>query len=231
MISRRTPRVAKSERATTTEPSVSTLRFAPPRADRGVEAACERARRREPARPAPTVAFDRPGPRPDPVLGGVLAPPLREKFIQNPDTRGPAAAGGPSAAGGLEPIMIELNLGFQPGVAEAVQRVLFLWRLVGGDGEPVQLGDEYLAGELSTCQLEGLVSADAAAGDSPKRAIYRIWPDFEMRPQIDASGATIKARAAQRTFESFGGWDRLGRSGFRRASRPPTLPGVRDADA
>jgi len=88
--------------------------------------------------------------------------------------------------------------------AEAVQQVQFLWRLVGAAGEPIELADQYLVGELSTSQLEGIVSADAAAGDWPQRAIYRIWPDFEAHPQIDVSGTTIKARAAQRTFESLG---------------------------
>jgi serine protease AprX len=57
--------------------------------------------------------------------------------------------------------MIELILRYQAGVAEAVQRVLFLWRLVGGAGEPIELADQYLAGDLSTSQLEGIVSADA----------------------------------------------------------------------
>jgi serine protease AprX len=201
VISRRTPRVPKAKRATTTEPPVSTLRLTTT-GQQGVEAACERARD-ENQRALPTVASTGQAPDQDPVLGGVLAPPLREKFVQNPATEAQLLQAG-QAQPELEPIMIELNLGFRPGVAEAVEQVLLLWRLVGGDGEPVQLGDEYLAGELSISQLDGLVSADVAAGDWPKRAIYRIWPDFEMRPQIDASGATIKARAAQRTFESFG---------------------------
>ncbi len=38
----------------------------------------------------------------------------------------------------------------------------------------------------------------------PQRAVYRIWPDFEVHPQIDASSTTIKAIAAQRSFDSFG---------------------------
>jgi len=75
---------------------------------------------------------------------------------------------------------------------------------VGAAGEPVPLADQYMTGDLSPSQLEGIVSADAAAGEWPKRAIYRIWPDFEAHPQIDASASTIKARAAQRTFESHG---------------------------
>ena len=201
VISRRTPSVPKSTQASTTQPPVSRLRLTAA-GKQGLDAACGRARE-ENRRTLPTVASTGQAPGQDPVLGGVLAPPLREKFVQKPDSEVrslQAAAAEPQT----EPIMIELNLQFQPGVAEAVQQVKFLWDLVGGDGEPVQVGDAYLAGELSGSQLEGLVSADAAAGDWSKRAIYRIWPDFEMRPQIDASGATIKARAAQRTFASLG---------------------------
>jgi serine protease AprX len=130
--------------------------------------------------------IDLPGPRPGPLRGGVLTPPLREKFVQNPDTEAQLLQAG-QAQPEPEPIMIELILRYQAGVAEAVQRVLFLWRLVGGAGEPIELADQYLAGDLSTSQLEGIVSADAAAGDWPKRAIYRIWLDFEVHPQIDAS--------------------------------------------
>ncbi|HET7074521.1 MAG TPA: S8 family peptidase, partial [Mycobacterium sp.] len=71
-------------------------------------------------------------------------------------------------------------------------------------GDPLAVGDQYLTGDLTAGQIESLVSADAAALAWPMRAIYRIWPDFEAHPQIDASSATIKARAAQRAFESFG---------------------------
>jgi serine protease AprX len=75
---------------------------------------------------------------------------------------------------------------------------------VGGADNPIEIADQFLVGELTTSQLEGIVSADAAANDWTLRAISRIWPDFETHPQIDRSAATIKARAAQRTFESFG---------------------------
>jgi subtilisin family serine protease len=200
-VSRRTPRATKAKQAETTEPPVAALRLTAI-GQRGVDAACEHAleqtERALPTTPSTGQARDQ-----DPVLGGVLTPPLREKFVQNADTEAQLLQAG-VAQPAPEPIMIELNLEFRPGVAEAVQRVRFLWRLVGGAGEPIELADQYLAGELSTSQLEGIVAADAAAGDWPKRAIYRIWPDFEVHPQIDGSGATIKARAAQRTFESFG---------------------------
>ena len=48
------------------------------------------------------------------------------------------------------------------------------------------------------------MSADVAAVDAPKRAIYSVWPDFETHPQIDESSTTIKAIPAQRSFDSFG---------------------------
>lgn len=197
VISRRASRGAKTKQTEKPEPPVRLTAAG----KRGVDAACERsmdqAERALPTTPSTGQARDK-----DPVLGGVLTAPLREKFVDDPD------AGAQSlqalALPEHEPIMIELNLTYDAGVAAAVQRVLFLWRLVEGVGEPVELADQYLAGELSTSQLEAIVSADAAAGGWPKRAIYRIWPDFPARPQIDASGVTIKARAAQRTFDSVG---------------------------
>jgi subtilisin family serine protease len=197
LISRRTSRAAKTKRAEATEPPLRLTAAG----KRSVDAACQQATD-EHERTLPTTPSSGQAPDKDPVLSGVLTPPLREKFVNDPDAAAESLTG--QAQPELEPIMIELNLRYAPGVAAAVDRVNFLWRLVGGAGEPDKLSDHYLTGELSTSQLESIVSADAAAGDWPKRAIYRIWPDFPARPQIDASGATIKARAAQRTFESFG---------------------------
>jgi serine protease AprX len=199
-ISRRIARTTKAKRAETAEPPVAALRLTAS-GKQLVDAACERALEQS-ERALPSTPSTGQAPDQDLVLGGVLTPPLREKFVA-PDPE-VALRGAGDAQPELEPIMIELNLRYGDGVAAAVQRVLFLWGLVGGTGKPIELADQYLAGELSTSQLEGIVSADAAAGDWPKRAIYRIWPDFDVHKQIDATGATIKARAAQRTFESYG---------------------------
>ena len=197
VISRRTSRAAKTRRADAPEPPLRLTAKGKRTVDTACQRAMEQAKRALPSAPSTGQARDR-----DPVLGGVLTPPLREKFVKDPDAGArPLQA---QARPDREPVMIELNLRYAQGVAAAVQRVLFLWRLVGGAGDPVELADQYLAGDLSISQLEAIVSADAAAGDWPNRAIYRIWPDFEAHPQIDASAATIKARAAQRTFESFG---------------------------
>jgi serine protease AprX len=195
VISRRTSRATKTKRAETTEPPVRLTAAG----KRSVDAACARAMEQS-ERGLPTTPSTGQAPDKDPVLGGVLTPPLREKFVDDPDADAETLRARPDA----EPIMIELNLNYGAGVAAAAQQALFLWHLVGGVGEPDKLADQYLAGELTTSQLQAIVSADTAAGDWPQRAIYRIWPDFEAGPQIDASGSTIKARAAQRTFESFG---------------------------
>jgi subtilisin family serine protease len=138
------------------------------------------------------------GPGHDALLAGVITPPLRAKFVVPPG--GDAA----QARDALWPIMIELNLRYAGGMTAAMQRVRDLWRLVAGAGVPVPVAGQYLVGDLTTGQIEGLVSADAVPQRWPARAVYRIWPDFDTHPLIDASSATIKAVPAQRAFDSFG---------------------------
>ena len=128
------------------------------------------------------------------LLSGVMTPPLRETMAAAARSEQPSEMA----------VMIELNLRFRAGAQAARERVASLWRMIGATGDPFPIGDQYLTGDLTAGQIESLVSADAAALEWPMRAIYRIWPDFEAHPQIDASSATIKARAAQRAFESFG---------------------------
>lgn len=137
-------------------------------------------------------------PNRDPLVAGVITPPLRDKFRVGSESD----AGGAREA--LWPIMIELNLRFGAGITAARIRVRDLWHLVGAVGDPVPVADQYLVGEASTRQIEGLVSADAVPQHWPERAIYRIWPDFDAHPLIDASANTIKAIPAQRAFGSFG---------------------------
>jgi serine protease AprX len=111
-----------------------------------------------------------------------------------------------------EPVMIELNLQYgvgsqqaqATGVAGAITRVHELWKLVGAQGEPVVVAEQYMSGDLTKRQVQNIATADSAAGDWPKRAIFRIWPDFEVRRQIDASCTTVKAVPAQRSFAAFG---------------------------
>lgn len=166
---------------------------------RAAERACAQdagdAERAEKTVPAGRALTPRPArderPRRDPVLAGVVTPPLRERMAEVPDER-------------PIPIMIELNLGFQPTAQAARDRVRSLWGLVGAAGEPGDLADQFMVGDLTAAQIKQLVSADAVPQIWPGRAIYRIWPDFDVQPLIDASSRTVKAVAAQRSFDSFG---------------------------
>jgi serine protease AprX len=56
----------------------------------------------------------------------------------------------------------------------------------------------------ASAQVQNIATADSAAGDWPHRVIFRIWPDFEVYRQIDASTTTIKAVPTQRSFAAFG---------------------------
>jgi serine protease AprX len=111
-----------------------------------------------------------------------------------------------------EPVMIELNLRYgvgsknarTVGVAGAIVRVHELWKLVGAGGDPEVVAEQYMSGELTQQQVQNIATADSAGGDWPERAIFRIWPDFEVRRQIDASCTTVKAVPAQRSFAAYG---------------------------
>ena len=110
-----------------------------------------------------------------------------------------------------EPVMIELNLQYRgtdaqqaTGTEGAIARVQQLWTLVGGMGKPVVVAEQYMSGELTSQQVQNIATADSAAGDWPQRAIFRIWPDFPVHRQIDASTLTVKAVPAQRSFAAYG---------------------------
>ena len=136
--------------------------------------------------------------QPDPVTAGVLTVPLRQELANT-------AKDNPTATGSIAvPVVIELNLRFDSSVSAAVQKVNRLWRFVGASGQPLRISDSYLAGELTSDQTLGIISADTAAIKSTRRAIFRIWPDFKARPQIDATSMTINALPARRTFDGCG---------------------------
>ncbi|OPX12938.1 S8 family serine peptidase [Mycobacterium sp. AT1] len=137
-----------------------------------------------------------------PVMASVVVVPLQDKL---PPTRVPAPPPGESTVDEPKPVMIELNLQYRGGrLGGAVARVEELWQLVGATGHPVVVAEQYMAGELTHQQIQNITTADSAGGDWPQRAIFRIWPDFQVHRQIDASGATVKALPAQRSFAAYG---------------------------
>ena len=59
------------------------------------------------------------------------------------------------------------------------------------------------------------------------RAIFHIWPDFEVSACINKSIATVKADAAQNSFSARGGGHHLGGDGLRHSARSRALPQIR----
>ncbi|WP_448061904.1 S8 family peptidase [Cellulomonas hominis] len=117
------------------------------------------------------------------------------------------------------PLLIELNLRHERGSDGAFDRLVRLWKALvavpreppdagdrGDDARtvPARLAEDYATGVLTLNQLKCLVSADAVPIDWGQRALFRVWPDFEVSSHVDVSAATIKADAAHRTFDADG---------------------------
>ncbi|WP_433292617.1 S8 family peptidase [Actinoplanes sp. CA-030573] len=132
-----------------------------------------------------------------PVVAGVISAPLRD-----PDAR--RGFGFSDAEDEPIPVMVELNLRYSSGPAGAVTRLGELWQRATDAAPPRLIAGRYVAGELTMSQMKRLVAADAVPVRWPSRSIHHIWPDFPVRPHIDASCVTIKADAARNSFEADG---------------------------
>ncbi len=100
------------------------------------------------------------------------------------------------------PVVIELNVGFSGGVDKAWETLNGL--LAGIDENRVRerLG-EYVRMRLSMPEIRELARLDDEPEQGPD-AIYRIWPNFPVKPLVDASARTVKADAARRAFAACG---------------------------
>ncbi len=105
------------------------------------------------------------------------------------------------------PVVIELNVAYKGGVAAAYQAFSALLLSLGmvADDRTQELFDDYVPTRMSMADIQRLVREDAKEPDPVKRAIFRVWPNFPMHPQIDISARTIKADAARRSFNARGG--------------------------
>lgn len=65
---------------------------------------------------------------------------------------------------------------------------------------------QYVFGELRGDLIQELVRKDRelAEKEGRKPALYRVWPDFEVKPMTDRTIATVKADAARNAFGAFG---------------------------
>ena len=102
------------------------------------------------------------------------------------------------------PVVIELNLQNALGLAGARSRLDSVWREVIGRPPPALISDIYCLDDLTLEQVQALVREDMTSTLPAARAIYRIWPDFEVGPLIDKSCSTVKADAARRSYDAAG---------------------------
>jgi subtilisin family serine protease len=111
------------------------------------------------------------------------------------------------------PVVIDLNFDYVDGRDGAATRVRQLIEQAQGEagtsdvdqgqvrGRP---GGQYVVTSLELPVIQRLVSLDAAAPDFRHRAIFHVWPDFEVHPLINRSNATVKADAARASFTAAG---------------------------
>src|SRR5919106_172168 len=107
------------------------------------------------------------------------------------------------------PVIIDLNLDYLAGRKEARKQADKLIKAIieekkrpdQGVNEPKsEHSHQYLFAVLDGECIRELVRRDGAVADkegSPYRAIYRIWPDFEVKGLTTKSVSTVKADAAR----------------------------------
>ncbi len=107
-------------------------------------------------------------------------------------------------------VIIDLNLDFPGGRVQAHDRVIGLLEQlrirhpteVRIDALKGKYSQQYVFCSLSGQRIKALVEGDRAAGTH--RAIYKIWPDFEVQALTNRTIATIKADAARNAFGALG---------------------------
>jgi subtilisin family serine protease len=109
--------------------------------------------------------------------------------------------------------MVEINLMHRGGLEVAQTEFLRLYKTVVADHavrEPVEVSKGYYTCLISVTEWRELIRRDerpdaqSRPRSSRDRSIYRIWPDFAVKPQIDQSVATVKADAALRAYAATG---------------------------
>ncbi|HZC99112.1 MAG TPA: S8 family peptidase [Actinomycetes bacterium] len=163
---------------------------------------------------------DRIGFTPEVLDKSVLSIPLL-KILKQEEER---LAADPAREPRLHDVVIDLNLEYREGRAAARRRAEELIGAAieergaqsgqGIDYAKSQYSDQYLFARLEGEVLRLAVERDGHAepvettGDASAaasgRAIFRIWPDFEVRPLISKSISTVKADAARISFAAMG---------------------------
>jgi hypothetical protein len=113
-----------------------------------------------------------------------MRPSVRETLSEalvDPDER--ARMGIDAADDDPMPIMIEINIAHPGGLEPARARLMELFARVCPENDvPVHVSGALYKGWLTIEQSRRLVLADAEEPDRRRRAVYRVWPDFPLRP-------------------------------------------------
>jgi subtilisin family serine protease len=109
----------------------------------------------------------------------------------------------PREAEDLLAVLCELNLRGSADPAQTLEMFLsrYEWLWAPDRPAPYPVSTGYVRCLLTRPEIRDLLRDDASR---PDQAVFRIWPDYVLRPQIDRSVSTIKADAAARTFGSGG---------------------------
>lgn len=132
------------------------------------------------------------------LYGSVIAVPLLERMHAGSETA-------------VHRVVIDLNFDYPDGADAAAEAVrAMIQRLAGaasdeGVDECDELISQYVVASLTAEDIRELVRLDGTGtGGMPARAIYRVWPDFEIRALINRSASTVKAAAARTAFHATG---------------------------
>ncbi|HEX9944254.1 MAG TPA: S8 family peptidase [Thermoanaerobaculia bacterium] len=149
----------------------------------------------------------------------VIAMPLLDDFAEEKQSEEVASKSKKPFTPKVHPVIIDLNLDY-PGGRKEAKRVVQRWaqeaigRTPGAqprqgiDLTKSEMSNQYLFGALERRVIEELVRINAGEGMPDEgvepRAIYHIWPDFEIRPLLTRSVATVKADAARIAYSAQG---------------------------
>jgi serine protease AprX len=141
--------------------------------------------------------------RPDQLDRSIISIPLLQQLANRP-AEDPVS------------VVFDLNLLFPrgehaSGLAAAGARVAALLNRLHGQQPTLpfsvrrqQPGSQHLLATLSPVFVRQVVALDLEAPVEGQRAIFHVWPDFEVQAQLDASVATVKADAARASFAATG---------------------------
>jgi serine protease AprX len=106
--------------------------------------------------------------------------------------------------------MVELNLMHREGLELAGTKFEKLYKDLVGDKHAddrhqlVRISRTYFRIFASVAEWRRLIREDEKAHGRADRVVYKLWPDFPVKPLIDRSIATVKADAAFRSYAADG---------------------------